>query len=535
MNHRLLIQATRIGLYSLVVVLTLVNHLVQEDFFNWILMRQFYGLSLVGLAFHLLASLFLEPFFNRPKLVFFSFFLDIALISTLMVTSGLNQTLFLFLYLVTILLAGLVMRMRGGLLLAAIASICFTVASWFGPEIKAMSFVFILILNNIAFFVVAGLAGYISDQLNLFQEKLDAQNLTLSMVRRLNEMIIETIPSGLLTVNSLGEVLQYNPGATGIFKKDILEGESIFSLIPVLRDQVSHLSDLKTGKKFEVKYNNGDETNLFDLQVLPQISDFEVPTYLVVIEDLTEKRKMEVAVQQAEKMAAVGGLAAGIAHEIRNPLAGISGSIELLSQNFESEDDRKLGRIILREIDRLNRLISEFLEFSKPEKVPVDPVALPEILKEVTENAKLSLPIEQQQKLKIVTHLTLNKKIFGHSDKLKQAFLNIVINALQAMDKVAEPVLEIWVEEFEGRARVRIKDIGAGMKPETQKRMFEPFHTTKAKGTGLGLAITHKILQSHLATIFVNSQLGLGTEFQISFPLSDTKLLINQQTQLKID
>lgn len=514
MNHRLLIQATRIGIYVVVVLLTLLNHLLQRDFYNWDLVLRFYGLSIFGLLLHLGALIRLDSFFEKRPWVFATFIVDVILISTLMLTTGLNQTLFLFMYLVTIILSGLVFQMRGALLIAALTSIGFTIASWFGPEMKAMSFLFLLILNNISFFAVAGLSGYLSDQLNLFAEKLEAQNLSLRVIRRLNELIVETIPSGLMTINSASEILQFNPGAAQLFKKDQLEGRKLFEMIPELAIRVPALENLQASSRHEVLWSEGAEDFLLSVQILPQSSEFNTQTYLVVLEDLTQVRRLEFAVRQSEKMAAVGQLAAGIAHEIRNPLASISGSVELLSQSFSTEDDKKLAKIILKEIDRLNRLISEFLDFSKPEKPPSEIVDLNLILKEVLESLKIS----HGGSVEIEVQLSPEAKVLGHKDKLKQAFLNIVINGLQAMDKADQKQLQVRTLHDKGQVIVRIRDTGCGMSEETRKRMFEPFHTTKAKGTGLGLAITHKIIESHSARIDVDSKVGLGTEFMISFP-----------------
>jgi two-component system sensor histidine kinase PilS (NtrC family) len=470
----------------------------------------------VGLLIHLVSLVKLDGFFERRSLVFASFVMDVVLITLLMVSSSLNQTLFLFLYLVGIILSGLVFQLRGALLIAGLTSIGFTVGSWFGPEVKAMAYLFMLVLNNISFFAVAGLSGYLSDQLNLFAEKIEVQNLSLRVIRRLNEMIVETIPSALLTINAKSEILQFNPGAARLFASENLETVPLFQMLPELGEKILDLKKMQAGEKHEIQRKSSDtaDLSLLSVQVLPQVSDLGEPTFLVVIEDLTEKRRLEFAVRQSEKMAAVGQLAAGIAHEIRNPLAGISGSVELLSQNFQTDDDKKLARIILKEIDRLNRLISEFLDFAKPEKPPGEVTDLNSILTEVIGNAQnsVSRPVTVEKDFSPVA------KILGHRDKLKQAFLNIVINSLQAMSEKENPLLQVRTAIDGDRVQVRVKDSGIGMSAETRRRMFEPFHTTKPKGTGLGLAITHKILEAHSAQIFVESEQGLGTEFVISFP-----------------
>lgn len=508
MSYRLLIQSIRLSIFVLVIFLTVINHLLQDNFYNWQLMKGFYGWSAFGVLLHGLTLFKLDAFFSKRKLVFVSFILDVVLISLLLTSSGLNQTLFLFMYLLTIILAGLVFRLRGALIIAALCSISFTLSSWFGPEVKAMAYLFMLVLNNVAFFAMAALSGYLSDQLNLFAEKIESQNMTLRTIRRLNELIIETIPSALMTVDKTGQIYQYNPSAVSLLGDDELENRNIFELVPQLENQIP-------ANKKDLFFQKNGEDLYWGVQFLAQESEFAMDTYLVIIEDLTEKQKMEFSLRQSEKMAAVGGLAAGIAHEIRNPLAGISGSIELLSQNFSGEDDKKLGKIILREIDRLNNLISEFLDFAKPEKPPMNLIDIKKIIEECLSHAERSVnfPVEVQK------DLPEQLEVIGFGDKLKQAFLNIIINAFQAMENAPQKVFQVRAQVSENQVVLHFKDSGMGIKPETLKRIFEPFHTTKPKGTGLGLAITHKILESHSAKIFVESQEGLGTEFTISFPL----------------
>lgn len=515
-QERLIIQTVRIAQYGVLVLLILLNHILQPGFYNWPLLKSFYSIAALGLAIHGAPLFFLNSFFQSRKLLAFSFVIDAILISYLLWSTGLNQSLFLFLYLVTIILSALVFRMRGALLIAGLCSIGFTLASLLGPEIKAMSFLFIIILNNLAFFGVALLGGYLSEQLNLFATRLEVSNLNLAIIRRLNELIVETIPFGLLSVNEVGEILNFNPAVQDILGlNEDITGKSLFAAMKELKKFVRDLSAIGDGVKLEIQYDRWGESLLLGVQVLPQnIERMGEQTYLVILEDLTQVRTLESALRQNEKLAAIGQLAAGIAHEIRNPLAGISGSIELLSQNFNTEEDKKLTKIILREIDRLNNLISEFLDYSKPEKMPSDRVNLSAVLKECVEVSKTAVPHEVQIHINIPPEAT----ILGSRDKLKQAILNIVINAHQAMSSTSKRELTGQIKRLESGWELRIKDTGVGMKPETKKRLFEPFHTTKPKGTGLGLAVSYKILQSHKAKVTVESEEGKGTEFIIEFP-----------------
>jgi two-component system sensor histidine kinase PilS (NtrC family) len=517
-QHRQLffINSIRCGLYLLVVLLALILHIMQASFYNWDLLKSFYLISALGLGLHLPSLIMNRPWVRSLWWLGAGLILDVLLTSALLHFSVLNQALFLFLYLVIIIIAGLLFKRRGAFAIAALVSICFSVVSLLGPEIKAMSFVFLLLINNLAFFVVASLASYLSDQFRIFETELTAKTLSLAQFRALNEMMVEVLPVGLLGLTSKGEILRANPSAHVIFGSEDLRGKSIDQILPGFLSISENVLASGKGSQIEIKYARGEEEVLLGLKHLrPAMEQEQIESQFLVVEDLTEVRKMETVVRQTEKMAAVGQLAAGIAHEIRNPLAGISGSIELLSQTSANDDDKKLIKIILREIDRLNNLISEFLDFAKPERAFVDRVNVRDVVNSVSHHL-----ISQFPKVKFEVVGELSQPVRGNSDKLKQALLNIFINSAQAMDSVPDPHLQVFLKTDEAAHHLWIRDNGSGMKPETVKRMFEPFHTTKPKGTGLGLAVTHKILDAHQARIHVQSELGKGTEFQIELPLS---------------
>ncbi|RYZ76764.1 MAG: hypothetical protein EOP05_04055, partial [Proteobacteria bacterium] len=211
------------------------------------------------------------------------------------------------------------------------------------------------------------------------------------------------------------------------------------------------------------------------------------------------------------------------AHEIRNPLASISGSIQLLGSSFTArqEEEQKLMAISLREIDRLNNLLTEFLDFVRPDTLKDDPVDLNSLIREIIEMLKFNKNLRSEVKQTLTLDASL--EISGHRDKLKQAFLNIIINAYQAMNEAPNPAVEISTVNGDGKVIVKIRDHGVGIDEVGLRKMFEPFHTTKAKGTGLGLAVTHKIIESHGGRIFVESTKGVGTEFTLEFPARDLR------------
>jgi two-component system sensor histidine kinase PilS (NtrC family) len=516
--QRLIVEFVRVSLYLVVLLVGLLSYLFQPGFINWSFLGPFYALIAAGMLMHAFIIALLDRLAEFPKFFFLTFIIDACFFSLLIYFSGVNQSLFLFLHLVSILLAGLVFQSSGSLIVALFTSIFFTAVSIFSPEMKAMNFLFLLALNNIAFFTVAGLSGYLSEQLQSVGRELTRTGLSLKASLELNQVILENMPLGMVSFNKDGRIMQWNNSAAGIFSKKDLTRENWFHLLP----------DFKISTepgKFDLRYSPPTEkeprilgvtvSNLFSPVVNEQV-------YIALIEDLTKVRQLEYSARQNEKMAAIGGLAAGIAHEIRNPLAGISGSIELLTQNVNSDDDRKLMKIILREIDRLNNLITEFLDYSRPEKPPTDPVDVIAVLKEVLESMRANGKVRQD--VEIRQDLAGAVVILGRGDKLKQAFLNIVLNAYQAMQDVSSPVLSVSARRENGEGVIHIRDAGNGMSEETRKRMFEPFHTTKPKGTGLGLAVTHKILEGHRARIFVESEPGKGTEFILHFPLAQSEM-----------
>lgn len=511
-NQGLTVEFTRVSLFALILLISAVSSVFQEGFINWQILGPFYAILSVAFGAHVMWFSMWDRLLKSPWLLFAGFVVDSLLISFLIYYSGINQSLFLFLHLVNILLAGIACRGVGAVTLALFTSIFFTVAALFSPEMKALNFFFLLALNNIAFFSVAGLSGYLSEQLQSVGKELSETGASLRSAQELNEVLVENIPTGMVSFTESGEVVKANSSAAEILGYSDLSNLNWYELFPETRKSEGLF-------KGDVKYTPQNDGNAKILgMTLSKIYSPELKAHLSIglFDDLTKIRQLEYAARQNEKLAAVGGLAAGIAHEIRNPLAGISGSIELLTQTVTNDDDRRLMKIVLREIDRLNNLITEFLDYARPEVPPTDPVDLSSLITEVLDSMKLNAQVRAD--VEQVREYEAGLKILGRRDKLKQAFLNIIINSYQAMNDSQKPQIAVKALVTDKEVRVRIRDAGCGMSEATRKKMFEPFHTTKPKGTGLGLAVTHKILEGHGAQVFVESEVGVGTEFILTFP-----------------
>ncbi len=502
---RLLIQSGRWIIYGIFLFLAAGHWVLSPLVLSYDLLIIFAGVGGVGLLLHLMVWFI---FFRIPGWVHgLLFCIDFVGIFVLLATTTTHQALFLFDGLALISFAGIFLGGYWAFSLAGVCSLMFSGIAFSGTEIRGTGFLFLLVLNNLAIFGVAGISTYLRRQMDDLSEELSLVGLSLQRLRRLQNLIVENIPVGILSVDSWGRVVQANPFIQKLFGRRWIAEE--------LNENEKVLFDHSTKSDGHITVDG--QNRIISTQI-QQIQEQDEKMTLYFVQDMTEQRQLESQVRQSEKLAAVGGLAAGIAHEIRNPLASISGSIELLGTQVQSQDDKTLMKIILKEIDRLNLLISDFLDYAKPEKHPVDFVNLKSLLFETLN--LLEKDPRVHGKVRIVRDLQCESLILGDAQKLQQVLMNLFINAVQAMEKTTSPEIQISLSDsLDQHVLLRIKDNGCGMNEKTKSKLFEPFYTTKAKGTGLGLAMSHKILQSHRCRIVVESQEGLGTEFLLFFPL----------------
>jgi two-component system sensor histidine kinase PilS (NtrC family) len=495
------VPAVLVGIYTIILTAALVGPFFQKDFFNPIILLPLYGV----IAFsEFLLTVFLwkwNEWKDKKSIFWFLFIVNVFIITALISLTGWMNSVFFLVYLINIIGAGILLQSEGGFWIAALTSVGFNISVLLGPEVKSMNFLFFLALNNVSFFVVSGIAGSLSDDLLSLGAKLSRTTKDLRKLKNINELVLQNMPSAVLAIDKEGRAIPFND------KLSELTSESVISEI------------IKTGRSFreesEIRFLDKNKGVRYLRVKEGPLNDDDLISKVYVVDDVTEIRNFEWQMREQEKLAAVGKLATGIAHEIRNPLASISGSVQLLSQQASESEDQKLFKIVIKETDRLNDLISEFLDYAKPLPKPTDVVVVKTLLQEILELNKYNNNLNQA--VKVVQDFVVDGRIYGYRDKLKQAIMNIIINAYQAMDKVETPSLKLQLFEKDQEVILSIRDSGSGMKDEVKKRLFEPFFTTKSRGTGLGLAVTHKILEAHGASILVESDVGKGTEFVIQF------------------
>lgn len=514
-------HTARVSMHIFILFITVLYQLQFSSFINYEVLFPVYCALILGFLSELVFHVFLK---NKTHLLRASLgsllLLDLTLITYILLATQLQNTLFLFFYLYVIFLSGLVFRAKGSLWFAIVASVFFSLFLSTQIQLTSGNRVLIFGINNIAFFVIAILSGYLSEQLYSLTAEIQSQKINLIALKNINELIISSMQNGLITIDMSGQLIQINPSAQRILGQKPSKISHIKGLSSELQFILESFKKQKDSLKqnIEIEFESKGYKRILDFTISKLfINPNEVSAFVLIFQDISEKKRLEEKLKQKEKLAAVGQLAAGIAHEIRNPLASVSGSIQMLKSYMDQlePDQIRLMNITLKETDRLNDLITEFLEYVKPEIAVDEPVNLSKLITEVLDVVKLNTQLNSHVSQDV--QLTDDLLIQGNYNKLKQVFLNIVINAYHAMDKREKGILKVRAFTEGDEIKITIHDNGVGMGEETKRRIFEPFFSTKPKGTGLGLAIVHKILEAHSADVSLESKENIGTEFIIKF------------------
>lgn len=367
------------------------------------------------------------------------------------------------------------------------------------------------LLHTAAFFLLAVLAAYLAELLRQERDAAVAARHDLRAAKTLHATVLGSLPLGVVTTDALGTIRTVNAAAALLLghSHDVWAGQA---LPPVLRRFVGRVASSE-----EVTWSTDDGVRILSVSSCPVQGEFESQGLnVVVFEDRTELRALEDALRQRERLASIGELSAAIAHELRNPLAAISGSVELLSGSAEGDADReRLQGIVLREIERLNGLVGDFLVYARPSPLQpllLDVVALADELCEVLR--------QDASWHRHVVRLEAPDRYTLHIDPLqvRQMLWNLLRNALDASPPEAPIRLRIVPTTRPRGVVLEVIDRGSGIPPELQHHLFEPFRTSKRHGTGLGLAVVHRIVDNHGGQIRVITSPGAGTTMRVELP-----------------
>jgi len=369
----------------------------------------------------------------------------------------------------------------------------------------------IIFVNLFAFLAVAYLAGLLTHKLRQVGVQLKDASGALESLQALHENIIHSISSGLITTGLDGRITLVNAAAERLLEREAADllATPVYQMfldpLPSVESQESH---------GEVRF---DPLTKFRKTLRVRVSALSVPEkgdigYVYAFDDLTEIRRLEREVRVQDRLAAVGRLAAAIAHEIRNPLTSIAGSVSMLSGLPEmNEDHKRLLDIVTRESQRLNAIITDFLAYSRTKKYQFERVDLIRLVEDTLTLMDHRMAAEKtgiEIKRRFAVHDAL---VLADGDKLKQVFWNLCENAVRAMKGGGS--LTVALESLGDDWQVSIIDTGMGMTPQQIEKIFEPFQSNFEGGTGLGLAIVYQIVQAHEGKVWARSKPGQGTTF----------------------
>jgi two-component system sensor histidine kinase PilS (NtrC family) len=377
------------------------------------------------------------------------------------------------------------------------------------------------LVHGLAFVGVALLARHLAGEIQTGRREL-------SELGEIHRRIVDNVPSGLLSVGAGGRILSYNREAERITGLDAAQaiGQALGAVFPELASRAALEALVAEGhpgtgacdpwerrvSRFELNFERPDgQRRLLGMSAsLLRGERGTAAGAIVIFQDLTRIADMEEQLRRSERLGAVGQLAAGLAHEIRNPLASLSGAVELLGADLRAEDDgsRRLAEIVRCETARLNRLVTDFLTYARPGPGQLERVELRSLFRELEELWRSS----EHGGVCLCARVESEVAVSANPDQLRQVLWNLVRNAAEA-----EPVdgeVKVSARPLEGDAswvEISVEDRGSGIAPEQLERVFEPFYTTKPKGTGLGLATVHRIVEAHGGNLALTSVPGQGT------------------------
>lgn len=462
---------------------------------------------------------------------------DIILVTAIVYVTGGVESFLFPLYFLVIISASIILGRRGGFYAASVSSICYGLLMDLdfyrllpqGYKVISSSVIYAwddllttIATNILAFFVVAYLTGYLSERLLQVEEQLKEREIDVKRLEALNKHIVENINSGILTLDKAGRITSFNKTAerlTGYPLKDVYQ-KRVEDIFPSLMESSTAEEGDKVSFREERSFRRADWGELLLGFSVSDADDVDVDK-IVIFQDLTRMREMEEQLKRDEKLKALGGLAAGMAHEIRNPLASMSGSIQVLEDglSYEDRDNRRLMDIVLREAARLNDIITNFLVFARPASGAMEVVDLKGLVKDILDVFRNS-PVGSG----VTISLEVADGLLVEADarQLRQVFWNLFLNGAQAMSGGGK--LEIASRAGDGAmAEITVSDSGDGVSPDDLERIFDPFYSTRESGTGLGLALVHRVVESHGGSIKVSSSQGEGSTFTLTLPLAEAR------------
>ena len=466
---------------------------------------------------------------------------DVAFISLVVVATGLYDSVFSFMYVLVILLGSLERYFRGAVAWAVLSAGSYTLLVYLQMKgviappgadpvsISAAQFARSAVTHSTGFLLTGVLSGILGEDIRKGRQRVQDRDDVIRSLETFHRHVIDNIPSGIITTGIRGDVNLVNDTACGILgvSREEVSGRKIGDVLAGMEETGDRKGEDSRLPRPEIRFRRPDGVEIHLGFSSSRMRDAEgnATGQVFIFQDLTPIKQMEERVRIADRLAGVGELAAGLAHEIRNPLASIAGSSQLLreSPGVPGEAAATLLEIIERESRRLNGLITDFLAYAGPSARNVQAVDLPGLVRDVAEAIRAGEA--RDGGISIAFAATKDLSVEGDPEQLRQVMWNLVRNALQATPPGGRVLLDVFEQIRQGSRFIvaAVADSGAGIAPGDLGRIFNPFFTTKEGGTGLGLSISQRIIHYHKGFIEVRSVPGKGSTFSVFLPARPEK------------
>jgi len=475
---------------------------------------------------------------GRPRPVAWLFgLLDIVLITAIVAATGGGRSIFAFLYVLSVTGACMLLSRTGGLAMAGVASMLYagvvlgrtalpTSVFFESPGETSALELLTMFLNAGTFLIVAIVAGGLAEQFRATSQELETQRKDLRDLQAYKDLVFQSVGTGLIALDRDHRITAFNGAAEEITGRSANETigrpwRAIFGDgVPLPEVEAAIEASPRASTRHETLLRRPDGTAVPVRLTFSALRSGEGARLGLIgaCDDLSAIRAMEARMRQADRLATLGRMAANIAHEIRNPLASLTGAIEVLTGTAAAGEAReRLSQIVVRESERLNQIITNFLEYARPAPLAFQAVNVAGALEGVL------LLLEHRgaaSGLKIVRAFSSPLVWRVDPEQFRQVLWNLCLNAVEAMPQGGE--LSVGATAVPGqKLEVWVTDSGHGIAPDDLTHVFEPFFSTKPGGTGLGLSLVHRIVQEHGGEVDVRSTPGLGTTFTVTLPARD--------------
>ena len=499
---------------------------------------------IIGLTYALTVaySLSLKHAERKRWLVDLQLGCDAIIVSAIVHLTGGVTSYFASLYALPIIAASAIQSWRGGMMVAVLSSVMFgglAAAQYSDASLLPLAVathlprvriaLFTVGLNVFGFFAIAVLTGYLAEGLRRADAQLARASTELADLQAFSQHVIDSLTSGLATTDMSGTVMTFNRAAeaiTGVSARDVIgrHVEEVLQFPPEFKGVFNSDDRRPRVPRVEIGFRRSDGRQIeLGLSGAPLMTPRGETGFILTFQDVTETRKQEREARVQQRLAAVGEMAAGIAHEIRNPLASMSGSIQILRQELPLTDEQgQLMDIVLRESERLNDTIRSFLAYARPQRQAMAKIDVRQV---ITETARLlgNSP-ELHETHEIAVDVPQDAVLLQADEgQIRQILWNLATNGLRAMPNGGRLTLSVATPEGDGpHVVIAVSDQGVGIAPEELDGIFQPFHGGFTRGTGLGLSIVHRIVSDYGGEVRVTSSKGEGTTVRVKFPVAVT-------------